>query len=190
MDKIIDRIPGIAHIRDDGIREVVVKTLEAAPDYFWKIPSSSTGKYHPEYTLGEGGLVRHTRAAMYFGANLARAANLTEAQTDFVLAALAIHDTAKNGLPYGEVPVSKYTSDDHPFLVGAVMEKAGISSIADPALTISRLVTQHMGQWTVGPRKIPIEQYNSLAMIVHFADYLASRREVMVMGIEREDNES
>ena len=34
------------------------------PEYFFEVAASSTGKYHPVYALGVGGLVRHTIAAV------------------------------------------------------------------------------------------------------------------------------
>lgn len=34
------------------------------PMDFFTQPASSSGKYHPSYALGVGGLVRHTKAAM------------------------------------------------------------------------------------------------------------------------------
>ena len=39
---------------------------ELVPDYFYDVPASSTGKYHPWYSLGYGGLVRHTKAVVMF----------------------------------------------------------------------------------------------------------------------------
>ena len=38
--------------------------IELLPDYFFNVPASSTGKYHPEFSLGDGGLVRHTKFAV------------------------------------------------------------------------------------------------------------------------------
>ena len=37
----------------------MIKTI---PEYWYHVGASSTGKYHPEYSLGEGGLMRHTVA--------------------------------------------------------------------------------------------------------------------------------
>ena len=38
--------------------------IELLPDYFFEVPASSTGKYHPKFASGDGGLVRHTKAAV------------------------------------------------------------------------------------------------------------------------------
>lgn len=47
-------------------RKFVQTMLPAVPPYFYTVPASSTGKYHPRYTLGSGGLLRHTKAAIKF----------------------------------------------------------------------------------------------------------------------------
>lgn len=36
------------------------------PDYFWHVPASSSGKYHPEYALNDGGLARHSLSALFY----------------------------------------------------------------------------------------------------------------------------
>ena len=47
------------YIKDENFRNNIEKILNSLPEYFWKVAASSTGKYHPEFSLGEGGLVRH-----------------------------------------------------------------------------------------------------------------------------------
>ena len=45
--------------------------LNILPDYFYEVAASSTGKYHPSYTLSEG-LVRHTIAVVRIANELFR----------------------------------------------------------------------------------------------------------------------
>ena len=54
----------INYIKTERYRENIKKLISCLPDYFFEIPASSTGKYHPNYALGEGGLVRHTKVAV------------------------------------------------------------------------------------------------------------------------------
>ena len=42
------------------------------PKYFWEIGASSSGKYHPKFSQGVGGLVRHTKAVVMFAEELLR----------------------------------------------------------------------------------------------------------------------
>ena len=50
--------------KDNDIRVSAETILEMMPDYFYEIPASSSGKYHPAFSLGDGGLVRHVKVAM------------------------------------------------------------------------------------------------------------------------------
>lgn len=54
----------IGYISDETLKKIVVDTLDASPECIQTIPASSSGKYHPVYLLGDGGLVRHVRAAV------------------------------------------------------------------------------------------------------------------------------
>ena len=56
----------IENIKNETIKKSCIDILESAPDYFFEIPASSTGKYHPQYALGSGGLIRHTKAVVRF----------------------------------------------------------------------------------------------------------------------------
>ena len=57
----------LSYINDKKIKEALLKVIKLLPDYWFTIPASSTGKYHPEYALGDGGLLRHSKAAMRIG---------------------------------------------------------------------------------------------------------------------------
>ena len=50
--------------KNDDIKKSVAILIEMLPDYFFHEAASSTGKYHPKYALGDGGLLRHTKAAV------------------------------------------------------------------------------------------------------------------------------
>ena len=57
-------------ISDEELSESLLKIIEMLPDYWFVEAASSTGKYHPSYALGEGGLLRHSKAAMRIGYEL------------------------------------------------------------------------------------------------------------------------
>lgn len=54
----------ITWIHDEKIRKFAQYCVDNLPDYFFTVPASSSGKYHPSYALADGGLVRHTDAAV------------------------------------------------------------------------------------------------------------------------------
>ena len=54
----------INYIKDTSLRKDLRKLISMLPNYFFEVPASSTGKYHPKFALGEGGLIRHTKVAV------------------------------------------------------------------------------------------------------------------------------
>lgn len=57
-------------IKNEGVRHSVIELLKNVNDEFYHAPASSTGKYHPDYALRDGGLYRHTRAAVKIAEDL------------------------------------------------------------------------------------------------------------------------
>ena len=68
--KLLDK--EITYIQNERIRESLKIIIEMIPDYFFTEAASSTGKYHPEFSQGEGGLLRHTKAAVKVANTLLR----------------------------------------------------------------------------------------------------------------------
>ena len=60
----------IGYIKNPKYKENIEILIDLLPDYFFEVPASSTGKYHPSYALGDGGLVRHVKAAVRIGHEL------------------------------------------------------------------------------------------------------------------------
>ena len=58
--------PILNTIINDDIREFAEVLVEGLPNYIWHVGASSTGKYHPAYSLGDGGLMRHQIAVVRF----------------------------------------------------------------------------------------------------------------------------
>ena len=84
-------------ISSDEIRDVTSALLEQVPDYFWTVPASSSGKYHPEFAQGEGGLYRHTQAAVKFATDLFALTDYPQDKMDYIISALLLHDSQKYG---------------------------------------------------------------------------------------------
>ena len=71
------------------------------PKYFWEIGASSSGKYHPKFSQGVGGLVRHTKAVVMFAEELLRMSSymyMSDEHKDYVIMACILHDTCKYGI--------------------------------------------------------------------------------------------
>lgn len=53
-------------INDQKLKTFAIKLLTEAPDYFFTVPASSSGKYHPYFAREENDLVKHTRCVVFF----------------------------------------------------------------------------------------------------------------------------
>lgn len=169
----------LSWIKDDEIRAFVAKALDELPDYFYEVAASSTGKYHPSYALGEGGLVRHTKAAVAIAKDvlgLEMMDKYTRDERDIILAAIILHDGMKHG-----VGGSKYTVADHPvqmvdWLVGEMKCR---EELPEHATILCGAIASHMGQWNTDyktKREIMPKPVGKLQNFVHLCDYLASRK--------------
>ena len=60
----------LSYIKNSEILIMTEKAINHLPEYFFSVASSSSGKYHPSFSLGEGGLYRHTKFAVEIAVNL------------------------------------------------------------------------------------------------------------------------
>ena len=170
-------------INNTEIRETTAKVLCHMPEWFMKKGASSTGKYHPQYAQGEGGLYRHTCAAVRIYNDIASLQQYKEVidNKDWGIAALILHDMCKYG--YDDI-LSKYTKFDHPLLVRKWLEylqyESAVENIPnnDYIRNVCLLVESHMGEWNTNsyyPYVILPIPLTANQQLVHLADYLASR---------------
>lgn len=169
------------YIKDDRIRNFAADAIEHLPDYFFEIPASSTGKYHPAYTNGEGGLARHVRAAVRIGIELSRLDwwKFTQEETDLLIAAILLHDGWKNGDPERGL---RFTVTEHPLVASKNLRRLywGKGLITDEQLQfILDGIETHMGQWQSDSRsnkKVLEKPKTKYQKFIHLADYIASRK--------------
>lgn len=161
-------------IQDTNIKNTTENIIRLLPDYFFTVPASSTGKYHPDYALGKGGLVRHTKAAVGIAKELLVLEMYAplRAHKDYIIAALILHDGLKHGLPY-----NKYSVSDHPVQMAHFIHTRSINK--DIADKIASLVISHMGQWNTDYKTKEVimpKPETDVHKFVHLCDYLASRK--------------
>ena len=166
-------------IKNSKIRNSCLTMIELLPDYFFEIPASSTGKYHPEFTLGSAGLVRHVKAAVRIGHELLMDPVIGDKYTcdekDLMLMALILHDGLKSGLEH-----NRYTQVDHPTLIKnyIIQNKDKLELSDDEVKFIGKVIESHMGPWNKdydGNEILPVPK-TKYENFVHMCDYLASRK--------------
>ena len=173
----------LSYLKDEKYRNALQKLLGLLPEYWYHEPASSTGKYHPSYALGEGGLLRHSKAAMMIGHELLENPTIggkyTSREKDLMLLSLLVHDGLKLGIPQ-----EKYTRFDHPILMGKfIVEHATeIGLSLEDANFCNDVIKTHMGPWTTDYNgndvlEKPKTKYQNF---VHMCDFLASRKNLLV----------
>ena len=178
-------------IEDMHLREFTRFALSNAPKYFYTIGASASGKYHPQFSQGEGGLVRHTKAVLMFCnelLNMSPYYELPPLWKDYARVACLLHDICKygeedemdknkyvdhsvNGADYVDIMWEQFHSTDDEICIEFAPE------------LITHAIMCHMGRWSKENQK-PIGIIDNL---VHLADYVASRN---FINIEFEGEET
>ena len=190
----------LEYIKNVKIRNACQVMINILPDYFFEVPASSTGKYHPEYALGLGGLYRHTQAAVKIANDLLQLDmyknEFSDYVKDYIIVALILHDCCKRGKYWDE----KYTVHEHPILVREWLNEIFANDLCSTIErvreitkeyidAVSNLIETHMGQWNKNKYskvELPIPRL-APQKFVHLCDYLASRKWLEVK-LNQDDN--
>lgn len=179
MNKIEIFSVEINYIKNADLKESLKLIVDKLPDYFFYEAASSTGKYHPKYALGDGGLLRHSKATTKIGLELLNnpliGSKYSPREKDMLLLSLLVHDGLKRGLTE-----EKYTRVDHPILMANfILDNYQTFKLnLEDAKFISDVIKTHMGPYNTDFNgnvvlETPKNKYQSF---VHMCDYLASRK--------------
>ena len=183
MDRLEMFIEELDYIKDKSYKKALLNIINMLPEYFFYEAASSTGKYHPDYALGEGGLLRHSKAAMRIGYELLVNPSIgdkyTSREKDLMLMSLLVHDGLKRG-----INAEKYTRFDHPIIMADFIvdnyKEIGLSK--EDAKFMGDVIKTHMGPWTTdyNGNEILEKPKTKYQNFVHMCDYLASRKCLLV----------
>ena len=179
----------IMKITDTDLQTACIKMMGEIPDYFWTVPASSSGKYHPQCDLGEGGLVRHSIMVATCAEDLVISEMFVRdcpVNRDIARVAALFHDTWKNGIADEKGEYGTHTVHEHPKFASEFVRKALEDANIDPLKVemICGAIYTHMGKWCVS-------KYSEVALskprtdfekMVHIADYMASRKYIGGLG--------
>lgn len=170
-------------IVDEELRMVVkAYMVERVPDHFWTDGASSSGKYHPKFAQGVGGLVRHTKAVVMFAEELLRMSSyayMKDEYKDYVIAACIVHDTMK----YGLAEFNKDEYKNHARNAAYAFKMFARECDYAPSEFLLNAIAAHMGQWSTEKEDRP---FTSVDRCVHMADYMASRSFIDIPAITEE----
>jgi HD domain len=155
------------------------------PEQFWTASASTTGKYHPSFSVGEGGLVRHTLVNMYWVRRWANFTGAKDADVSVALAAAALHDSYKGGYS------AEWTTTvpDHPFIAASEIRKFAQANAANDGIRakwfeVATAVWTHMGRFTANPADPKNKEFNPWTLdqmteagkLLALADYAAAQK--------------
>lgn len=175
-DKVKMLANEIGDITDPAIKDFATKMVEEADDYFFVVPASSSGKYHPQFDLGDGGLVRHTRCVVYYAECISESFNFTSRQRDMIIVSALAHDIKKQG--DGRL---KRTVTEHPILgaeyVMQIAKEVPNAFSAEELSIMTQAIRSHMGKWG-GKDGLPVPE-TEFDKCLQAADYIASRKDIL-----------
>lgn len=169
-------------LQDIDNRRFAHALLSNVPDYFFSVPASSSGKYHPSNDLGNGGLVRHSISVVRMLNHLLLPEgyyDFDDEQKELLKIAALFHDCMKSGTQE-EYEQNKHTKFLHPLYAANFIMTTAIKNAYpyEKALFIYNAVISHMGQWnTNGSSELPVPKTQD-QKILHLADFLASRKDI------------
>jgi len=180
-------------LNNTDIRLFGICLLPHVPEYFFHIPASSSGKYHPVGDLGEGGLVRHSIAVKRMLTHILELNGyyeFTDRQKELLQLAALFHDCMKSGTQedYEKNPHTKFL---HPILAANfIMYYACMYEFPyEDAVFMASAIASHMGQWNTSKHEsgllpLPKEPHQK---VLHLADYLASRQDINIVIEEEQE---
>lgn len=168
------------------IMELVNEFFDKIPEYFYTVPASSTGKYHPSFDHGEGGLLRHTQMTCEILMEFQRMDEYKHLNFFDMMVACILHDTFKNGYVdngrtvsahagiaadefYNTYVYHKYTREDLEYTLGNVTYDCA-GELDRRVMDICNMIRTHMGQWGA------VKPQTDAEKLVHLADYVVSKK--------------
>ena len=181
-EEIFDDI--LETFENKDIKEFAIKCIKSAPKYFYEVPASSSLRYHPSYACTIPlGLAKHTVALVRFLNHMFNVESIADEfssrERDLLRVAGITHDMMKSGTQE-EYEHNKYTKFDHPLKAAEFVRELSTLNKNETDLLCS-VISTHMGEWNTNkfnPDIILPKPTNKYQIIVHLADYLASRRDI------------
>lgn len=189
MEKIEHFKKELSYLKIEKYKQNAEILINLLPDYFFEVPASSTGKYHPSFALGEKGLVRHTKVAVKIAYELLNNPSIgdifKDEEKDLMILGIILHDGLKSGLEK-----SQHTLFDHPLLISNYIKenKDKLTLTDNEILFLTNVIESHMGPWNKNEYSnvvLPIPK-NKYQKFVHMCDYLASRKFLDVKFVNNE----
>ncbi len=170
----------INEIKDENLKDLIEKVMHATPDWYCKMPSSTSGSFHPIDELGPGGKIIHHKKVFRLADEAVERYGIKEYEYEVLKSACLIHD-----MPfcfYWDKEQNRYRTDPlHPFRNSFFCSKHCSDSILVSA------IYYHMGRWSnyesEEAKKLSLERYKEhpVVMATQECDFYSSRRMILLL---------
>jgi hypothetical protein len=160
----------LSKIKSDDLRKITKDILLKCNDYCVDMPASSTGKYHPAFDAGTGGLIRHIKVVCRnVETFLLMMPQYDGPEWDIPYIAAILHDCAK----YTKKD-QQYSHEEHPNLVATIIRQFDHPFIE----RIAKCAETHMSRWNTcrHSKEVMPTPKNMEHMIVAMADMIAAQK--------------
>ena len=170
-------------IQDNNLRQFAIHLLTNAPDYFFMVPASSSGKNHPYFARENNGLVKHTRCVVFFAECNAESFNFDSYTKDMLIITAIAHDIKKQGNNSSNHTAWEHPELAHDYILEMQNKYPDLISVEN-ATIIANAILSHMGKWqnlpkyTQGRKAYPLP-VSLFDYALQSADYIASRKEIL-----------
>ena len=176
----------VESLENTEMKDLANLIVENLPEYWYTVPASSSGKYHPLMSIGEGGLFRHSLAVETFMEHFLTIDQYKNKFSSQERDALKIAALFHDGEKHGKSDSGGHTIFEHPLCMAKTIQgyKGTIDNVSDEIIDfIADCISSHMGQWTTDKRSpnVMLPTPQTLGQeLVHLADYLASRKNIEI----------
>ena len=188
LDKIKSFYKELNSISDANLREFATQLILHAPDYFFYVSATTSGKNHPEFARRVGGLVNHTKCVCFYAMCNVESFGLSKHDMDLIIIAALAHDIKKQGNTN-----TNHTAWEHPELahdfIFEIRDKFPHLISKEDATIIANAVLCHMGKWAnyaefVSDKKVYPMPQTLFEYALQSADYIASRKEIVLFDFK------
>lgn len=175
-------------ISDTNLREFAIQLILHAPDYFFYVSATSSGKNHPEFARRVGGLVKHTKCVCFYAICNIESFGLSKHDKDLIIIAALAHDIKKQGDSNKNCTIWEHPELAHDFIFEMRNKFPHLISKED-ATIIANAVLCHMGKWAnysefIGDKKAYPMPQTLFEYALQSADYIASRKELILFDFK------
>src|SRR4030042_1954673 len=183
-------------IKDVQIRKFTREVLlKYTPEYFWEMPSSSSGKHHHPDECCDGGLIKHVKRVIsiaheimtglgWLGHSCQKVKEDKQYNYDVVISACILHDILRAGYEGRERKSGGKISSDrmHPYYVRDLVQLKKLDDVYMYKLPffddIMKAIEGHYGFWSVIPSTENLHDAQSPVFICYMADFISVRGKI------------